>query len=69
VIPRVTYTHMVVEVPPNDWTRAPDPLIHSWRWRQPEARFYVAFHEEVQAKVREFRAEFEREFAMYLDAR
>lgn len=48
-------------IPFSDWVRAPDPMIHSWRWRQPEAQFYVAFHDETQALVRDIRADMDRQ--------
>lgn len=60
-VPRYTYSHSVIEVPENDWAHAPDPMVHSWRWRQPEARFFVAFYEEVNAMVREFLADMRRQ--------
>jgi hypothetical protein len=46
---------------PRDWESAPDPLIHSWRWLQPKARFYVSVYEETNALVADFRADLERQ--------
>lgn len=43
------------------WAYAPDPLIHSWRWLQPEAQFFVNLYEETNALRRQFREDLERQ--------
>jgi hypothetical protein len=61
--PKAKYGFHVAEVPPFDWVHAPDPLIHSWRWRQPEAKFYTMVYDEMQGLVRDFKADLRRVLA------